>query len=388
MKYNFDFLPERRHSESVKWRLYDEDVLPMWVADMDFISPEPVIQALAERVAQGVFGYPQAPSELCQVVMETLDRQYQWKITPEELIYLPGVVIGYNLACHAVSRPGKGVLMQTPVYPPFFSVQKNCGLVQQEVELTRSETGEYSIDFDAFERTFTEQTSVFLLCNPHNPVGRVFRRDELEKMAEICLRKGVFIISDEIHCDLIYSGYTHIPIARLAPEVSQNTITLMAPSKTFNIAGLDCSFAIIQNPELRHRFNQARRGLVHGSNLMGLIAALAAYRDGWEWLEQLMVYLQANRDFVFEYVNHELPGICTAKPEGTYLAWLDCRKAGIPGKPGNFFLEKGRVALNEGDAFGKGGEGFVRLNFGCPKATLIEGLERMKSALLKTTELP
>ena len=200
-------------------------------------------------------------------------------------------------------------------------------------------------------------------------------------MAEICLQRKILIVSDEIHCDLLFNGHTHIPTASLDPQVAQQTITLMAPSKTFNIAGLEFSFAVIQNPELRKQFQHAHKGLVGGINLMGWVAALAAYQDGQDWLDQLLVYLQANRDFLYEMVQSKLPGVHITLPEGTYLAWLDCRQAEIPGNPYEFFLQKARVALNDGKTFGKGGEGFVRLNFGCPRRMLAEGLERMKAAL-------
>jgi len=219
-------------------------------------------------------------------------------------------------------------------------------------------------------------------------VGRVFRRDELERMAEICLHHGVLICSDEIHCDLLFSGQRHIPIASLDAEIARNTITLIAPSKTYNIAGLDCAIAIIPNESLRRKFRHASKGLVHGANLMGWVAAVAAYRDGQEWLDQLLAYLEANRDYLCNLVRKELPGVQMAKPEGTYLAWLDCRQAGIGADPCDFFLKQARVALNDGKTFGRGGEGFVRLNFGCPKSMLEEALVRMKKALETQTSIP
>lgn len=381
MPYDFDRLIDRRSTESIKWNYYGADVLPMWVADMDFASPEPVIRALRERVEHGVFGYPVPPPELGEVFAARLQRLYNWSVTPEALLFIPGVITGFNMACHAVAAPGEGAMIQTPVYMPFLSAPANAGLTRDEMELTCQADGYYTIDFDRFEETITDRTRIFILCNPHNPVGRVFRRDELERMAEICLRHNIIICSDEIHCDLVFEGYRHIPIATLSPEVAARTITLMAPSKTFNIAGLHCSVAIITNPDLRQKFKAAHKGLVHGVNLLGLVAALAAYRDGQEWLDELLRYLQANRDLLFDYVNEHLPGIKMCKPEGTYLAWLDCRAAGIPGNPHQFFLERAHVAVNDGPTFGRGGEGFVRLNFGCPRAMLLEALERMKMAL-------
>lgn len=383
MIYNFDELPDRKSSESVKWHYYDEDVLPMWVADMDFQSPEPIVRALRERAEHGVFGYPQAPSGLDQAVIDWLDQHYGWQVTVDDLTYVSGVVTGVNLAGNAFTGPGTSVMIQTPVYMPFLGLAHNAGAELQSMELSyHPETG-YSIDWDLFEHTITEQTRMFVLCNPHNPIGRVFSRHELERMAEICLRRNVLICSDEIHCDLVFSGQRHIPIASLDAEVARRTITLMAPSKTFNIAGLACSVAIIQDPELRRQFRAAGRGLTHGVNLFGLVSARAAYSEGQEWLDQLLPYLQANRDWLYNFVKNELPGVRMFRTEGTYLAWLDCRqadKAGLP--PGQFFLEKARVALVDGSAFGAGGDGFVRLNFGCPRSMLQEALCRMRSALV------
>ena len=231
-----------------------------------------------------------------------------------------------------------------------------------------------------FGAAFSPATRIFLLCNPHNPVGRVFTRAELARMAEVCQRQGALLVSDEIHAELIYSGARHVPIASLAPEIEQTSITLIAPSKTFNLAGLQCSLAIIPNPELRARYLAARAGLVTWTNLMGLIAGEAAYRDGDEWLEQLLPYLEANRDTVAHFVAAEMPGVTMAAPEATYLAWLDCRGTGLS-QPCQCFLDLARVACNDGAAFGPGGEGFVRLNFGCPRPMLLAALQRMKGAL-------
>jgi len=290
------------------------------------------------------------------------------------------VITGFNLACHTLEAPRDGVLVQPPVYPPILQAAEQTGKIPQQAELGRSPEGAYRVDWDAFEAAIDEQTGLFLLCNPHNPVGRVFKRAELERMAEICLKRGVVICSDEIHCDLVYTGSQHIPIASLDSEVAQNTITLMAPSKTFNLAGLKFSFAIIQNRELRKMYWHSGKGLVSWVNVMGQVAALSAYREGQEWLDQLLVYLEANRDLLYDFVRSELPGISIPKPEGTYLAWLDCRETEI-GDPFQFFLDNARVVFNDGKTFGKGGEGFVRLNFGCPRTMLEEALERLRNAL-------
>ena len=381
MSYDFDQIIDRRWSDSIKWRRYGEDVLPMWVADMDFQAPAPVIRALQERVAHGVFGYGSTPDQLREVIVDRLAKLYSWCVSPEDLVFLPGVVPGFNLTCHAVASPGQGVLIQTPVYYPILYAPGEAGLTNDEMELTRRADGTYEIDFDLLEDTITQRTRVFILCNPHNPVGRVFRRDELERMAETCLRQDVIICSDEIHCDLVLGDNVHIPIASLSPEVGQQAVTLMAPSKTYNIAGLNCSVAIVENPELRDSLCTTYRGLVSRVNVLGYTAGLAAYRDGQPWLHAALRYLEANRDYTLEFVRQELPGVTVGNVEGTYLAWLDCRDSAIRGNPHEFFLKRAKVALNDGATFGRGGEGFVRLNFGCPRSTLVEGLERMKRAL-------
>ncbi len=383
MPVQFDYYPDRRASDSIKWHEYDADVLPLWVADMDFLAPPAVIQALQERAAHGIFGYPQEPPELRPLIVARLAERYHWNIQPEEIVFLPGVIVGFNLACHAVAQPGGSVLVQTPVYPPILTTAKTAGMHRQENGLIQQPNGRYEIDFDAFEAAITPATRLFILCNPHNPVGRVFRADELTRLAEICLRHNIPICSDEIHGDLVFPGHPHTPIATLSPEIAAQTITLMAPSKTFNIAGLECAFAVIPDESLRRRYRHAMQGLVSGVNLMGWVAAAAAYRGGDEWLRQLLVYLAANRDFAVDFIRRKLPGIQVATPEGTFLAWLDCRQAGIGDKPGGFFLQRARVALNEGDTFGNGGAGFVRLNFGCPRATLVQALERMREALAR-----
>ena len=383
MASQFDRIIERRHTESSKWNRYDEDVLPLPVADMDFRSPEPVIQALQERVAHGIFGYGMEPARLREVLVERMAAQHNWHIVPEDMLFAPGVVVGFNQACHAYTSPGDGVLLQTPVYSPMLHAPANVGLTNDEMALTLEPDGAYSIDFDAFEAAITERTRIFILCNPHNPVGRVFRADELEQMAEICLRHDVLICSDEIHCDLVFGGQTHVPIAALSPEVARKTVTLIAPSKTFNIAGLHFSVAIIQDPDLRKQYLAASKGMVPHASLLSYTAALAAYEHGGPWLAECLRYMEENRDFLHDYIAHEMPDIKMAKPEGTYLGWLDCREAGIPGNPSQFFLEKARVAINDGARFGNGGEGFVRLNFGCPRAILEEALARMARSLLE-----
>lgn len=379
--YDFDTIVDRRNSNSSKWQLYDEDVLPMWVADMDFVSPPAVIRALHKRVEHGIFGYERHAPDLPELIVDRLARVFDWHVDPDAIIFTPGVVIGFNLAVRALVGPDEALLSQTPVYGPIRNAARTAGVLDQSMELTRQADRRYTVDMDLFEAIITHQTKLFLLCSPHNPVGRVFTREELQAMGEICLRHDVLICSDEIHGDLTFSGHPHTPIASISPELEARTITLMAPSKTFNVAGLDCGFAVISNPELRKQYNAARRGLVGHANLMGYTAARAAYAESEPWLAAVLRYMEANRDFTVDYVREHVPELHMASPEGTYLAWIDCRDANLPDSPHKFFLEKGKVALNDGTSFGRSGEGFVRLNFGCPRALLEEGLGRMRAAL-------
>ncbi len=385
MRHNFDIPPVRRDTDSLKWQRYG-DALPLWVADMDFLSPEPVLAALQERVAHGVFGYGAPPDALTETICARMAEHYRWTVTPEQIVYLPGLVSGLNVVCRAIGEPGDEVLVQTPVYPPFLSAPTNQDRRLLAAELTaeiRDGRLYYTIDDDAFAAAIGPRTRLFILCHPHNPVGRAFDATERTRLAAICERYDLAICSDEIHCDLLLDGRQHVPFATLSPEIARRCITLMAPSKTFNIAGLGASFAIIQNPELRRQFKHAMRGIVPDANILSLTAALAAYRHGGGWLRELLVYLAANRDFAADYIAHHLPGVRATTSEATYLTWLDCREAGIPGNPHEFFLKNANVALNDGAAFGPGGEGFVRLNFGCSRTTLAEGLERMRVALTR-----
>jgi cysteine-S-conjugate beta-lyase len=376
----FDRVPNRRNSDSTKWLSCEIDVLPMWLADMDFPSPPAVQQALRERAEHGYFGYPREDPGLCAAFRAWLKERYDWEVQPEEILLLPGVVAGFNQACHAFDEPGGAVLIQPPVYPPFLKAAGLAGLQRQDAPWQVDAQGASWIDLEAFAGAMTNATRLFILCNPHNPNGRVLSRQELEGIAQACLEREVVIVSDEIHADLVFSGQRHIPIATLSPEIAQNTITLMAPSKTFNIAGLQCAFAIIQNPRLRRLYQRGGQGLVSWVNLMGQTAALAAYTQGRGWLAELMVYLEGNRDYLYDFVQGELPGIRMHRPQGTYLAWLDCRALSLE-NPGEFFLKQARISLVNGAAFGPGGEGFVRFNFGCPRSMLEEALERMKKAL-------
>lgn len=380
--FDFDRVVDRTTSDSNKWRKYPPDVLPLWVADMDFPSPPAVVTALRARVEHGFFGYLTEHHELPEIVAERLAKRYGWRVDPAAVLAVPGVISGFNVACRALTAPGDGLLVQTPVYPPILRAHGNHGLTREEHALTRGPDGRYAVDLDAFGRAIAERTKLFLLCNPHNPVGRVFTRKELEGMAAACLRRDLHVVADEIHGDLVLDGRPHVPFASLAPEIEARTITLIAPSKTFNLPGLKCAVAVIPNAALRERFATAGADIVPKINLLGYTAAVAAYREGDAWLEALLRYLEGNRDFLLREVPQQLPGVTMTPSEGTYLAWLDCRQANIPGgDPYTFFLDTARVALNDGRTFGPGGDGFVRLNFACPRAMLVEGLSRMRAAL-------
>ena len=378
---DFNAIIPRRNTESFKWNCYREDVLPMWLADMDFRSPEPVINALKARVDHGIFGYGLPPEGLLQAVVRYLQNRQGWQIEKEAISFVSGVVSGFTHAIYSLTQAGDGILMQTPVYPPFLAAPEATGRRRVQNELILGNDGKYEIDFDDFEEKAASGVKLFILCNPHNPVGRVFNRNELTKMAEICLKNDVWICSDEIHLDFIYPGNRHIPIAKLSPEVADITVTYFAPSKSFNVAGFSTSFCIATNPKMRERLCQSFRMLLGHPNILGLHAAYAAYRDSLPWLDALLVYLHANRDYLFDFVNSALPGVKMWKPEGTFLAWLDCRELNLAISPHQFFLEKAKVGLNEGRDFGEAGQGFVRLNFGCPRALLEESLQRMKNAL-------
>ena len=384
MAYNFDEIVDRRKTGAYKWSKYDPDVLPMFVADMDFRSPEPVIQALLKRVEHGVFGYEWPSDDLANIVCQRMQSEYHWRVTPEQVIFLPGLVSGLNLICRAIGKPGDSAVMLTPVYPPFLSAPVNqfmTASTAQLREVRKGQTLSYEIDFDAFEAAIKPNTSLFIHCHPHNPTGHEYTLAEMQRLAEVCLRHNVVILSDEIHCDLMMDGNRHSPMASLSPEIAGRCITLMAPSKTFNVPGLGCSFAIIQNPELHAAVKKSETGIIPHVNALGLTAAVAAYTHGGEWLAELRKYLTGNRDTLVDYITENMPGISTTVPEATYLAWLDCSKAGIPGNPHEFFLEKARVAMNDGPTFGPGGENFVRFNYGCSRAHMMQALEQMKTAL-------
>jgi len=382
MTFDFDTVPERRGTDSQKWQKYaGKDILPMWVADMDFLSAPPIIEALQRRVAHGIFGYARPTASEVEAVVTAVSRSYGWKIEPSWLVWLPGLVVGLNVVSQAFAQAGEEVLTLTPVYPPFMTAPKNSGRVSVTVPFALNELAHrWEIDFDALERAVTPRTKLFFLCNPHNPIGRVFRREELLRIAELCVKHNLILCSDEIHCDLILDALPHIPTATLGAEIAARTVTLMAPSKTYNVPGLGTSFAIISDPKLRSTFVRATAGIVAEVTNLGFAACEAAYRDGEPWRQALLGYLRANRDLIHRFVETNLPGVKVEAPhEATYLAWLNVSALHLPDPIDHF--EKFGVGLSDGAFFGEPRGLHVRLNFGCPRSTLEEGLRRMEKAV-------
>ena len=383
MNFDFDHSPERRGTDSQKWQKYaGRDVLPLWVADMDFVSPPAVLEALRRRVDHGVFGYARPVSSTVEAVVEAMAARYGWRIEPEWIVWLPGLVVGLNVAVQAFAQPGDQVLSCTPVYPPFLTAPGHSGRETLAVPLALNTAEKrWEIDFDALERAVTPRTRVFLFCHPHNPVARVWRREELVRLADFCLRHNLVLQSDEIHCDLVLdSALRHVPAASLSPEVAARTVTFMAPSKTYNLPGMGSSFAIISDAKLRAQFVRATAGIVAEVNVLGYAACEAAYRGSEPWRQALLAYLRGNRDFLAGFVARELPGVRLDAPvEATYLAWLDVQALGLADPVAHF--EKHGAGLSDGHFFGAPRGKNVRLNFGCPRATLAEALRRMQAAL-------
>jgi cystathionine beta-lyase len=376
MTYNFKSIVDRTQSCSLKWDLYrDQDVIPMWVADMDFPAPPEVLEVLQHRIDHGVLGYTLPPKALTEVLIDRLLSQHGWAVSPEWIVWLPGLVVGLNLACRAVGTPEDEVVVMTPVYPPFLSAPVLSGRQLRTVPLVQ-ERGRYVVDEAALRDAITKKTRLLILCNPHNPVGRAFGREELEQIARICLENNVVMCSDEVHCDLILDDMPHTPTATLSADVAEKTITLMSPSKTFNLPGLNCAFAIIPDKTVRKRFESVKNGIVPNVNAFGYEAALAAYTRGEPWHRALLDQLRSNRDLV-EHVIAQVPGLSMNHVEATYLAWIDARELGE--KDPRAFFESAGVGLSNGRDFD--GSGFVRLNFGCPEVTLKQGLDRIQKAV-------
>ena len=391
MAYNFDEIIERRNTNSLKWTEYPEDVLPLWVADMDFRTPEPILNALHAALDHGVLGYEFLQPQTQQVVAARMQRLYGWQVDPDWVVSTVGLVNGFNIAARAVCDENSGALVQTPVYHMFYGIHKNVGLAKQISPFSFAEEGNRLIpqlDLDVFTKSFhsnNAQTRMFLLCHPHNPVGKAFGRDELQGMAEICLQNDAVIVSDEIHSELMLGDAKHIPMATLSSEIADKTITLIAASKAFNTPGLFTAFAIIPNPELRERYNEVSEQITGHASSLGIIAAETAFSGACDkWLAELLVYLMDNRDFVVDYLTENFPETRFTVPDATYLQWIDfgayVRSGRISGPPHEFFLENAKVALNDGSVFGESCENFVRLNFGSPRSLIADALDRMRKA--------
>jgi len=387
MQYNFDEIIERTGTNSLKYdgkkRYFGtDDVLPMWVADMDFRSPDFIINALKNRLSHEILGYNIKPEGFYTSVINWLKRRFDWEVNEEWISFTPGVVSALNFGVLSLTEPKQKVIVQTPVYAPFFKVVKNHDrqLIINELKL---QNGRYVMDLETLQSQIDKDTKAIILCSPANPAGRVWHRDELIALGEICIKNKLLIISDEIHSDLILKGHKHIPLASISKELADITVTCIAPSKTFNIAGLASSVIITSNPELKQRFDTLPNSLdLNNGNLFGIEALQAAYNYGDEWLEQMLIYLNGNIDFLENQIKLDLPKIKVIRPEGTYLVWLDCREMGMdPKELRNFFIHKAKVGLNSGTDFGPGGEGFMRMNVGCPRDIIAEGLKRIEGAM-------
>lgn len=384
-KYDFDKVIKRSGSDSLKWSAYGSGIIPAWIADMDFMAAPPILEALKARVDHGVFGYAHDPVELRNVIVERLERLYSWRITPQDIIFMPTVISGLNIAAATLGRKGDGVIFNTPVYYPFFSAVTNRDRSIQSTLLASETRGSelyYYPDIKAIEKKMKRNAKLFIFCNPHNPVGRAFNREELTELSRFCLKHKLVMCSDEIHCDLLLGKSKHIPIASISRESAMNSITLMAPSKTFNIPGLGVSFAVIQNQALRHAFMKASAGMIPGVvNLLGLTAAYAAYTKCDDWVRQVRKYLTANRDFAVSFLKENLPEVRHTVPEATYLLWIDFGKLIKGITPKDYLLSNAEIALSDGNLYEPTATNFARLNFGCPRQTLKEILLRIKSAL-------
>ncbi|GBG57139.1 aminotransferase [Sporomusaceae bacterium FL31] len=385
--HNFDEIVKRYNTESRKWDnigevFGDTSVLPLWIADMDFASPPAVLKAIQAKAAHGVFGYPARRTSLHESVMRWAKVRHHWTLKSEWISTAPGVVSSISAAVLALTEPGDSIIIQPPVYPPFFSCVRNNGRKIVENAL-KNNHGYYEFAFADLEAKIDDTVRMIVLCSPHNPVGRVWREEELCRLADICLKHQIIILADEIHHDLVFSGHKHTPLASLSPEIAHATVTFMAASKTFNVAGLNTSFIITPDPVKRKKINKLLHNLEIGkTTIFGGAAAEAAYTDGEEWLEELLVYLENNADYIVSYAEQHLPGVKVIKPEGTYLAWLDFRDIfSQSDQLSNFLTKEAKVGLNDGLSFGCQGEGFARLNFGCPRSIIQEALQRIERAI-------
>ncbi|WP_292759428.1 MalY/PatB family protein [Methanobacterium sp.] len=387
----------RKNTDSLKWDVQKsifgrDDLIPLWVADMDFPVAQPVIDALKKRAEHPFYGYTQAGSSVRDAVVERMEKKFQWEIDPEWVVFTPGVVPALHVAVRSLTHPGDEIVLQEPAYHPFFPVVRNsgCHIASNPLKLVN---GRYEMDYSDLESKFQSRkershgqgrAKAIIFCNPHNPVGRLWKQDEIIKMGETVIGNGGIVISDEIHCEIVFKGRKHVSFATISPEFQENSIICMSPSKTFNLAGLEVSSIIIPNKKLRNGFLNAMDGIVPQPNLFGYIALEAAYREGDDWLEQVLEYLEGNLEFLTRYFERKIPRIDIIETEGTYLAWLDCRKLGMNNESLRTFMrDVAKVAVEDGYIFGKSGSGFVRMNFALPRSILEDGLKRIEDAVLK-----
>lgn len=387
MSFNFDEIINRQKTDCVKHDglklfLNAEDCLPMWVADMDFKSPPCIVNAIKKRLEHEIFGYTIRTDRFYNSIVNWMQKRHNWAINKEWISFSPGVVAGFSIAIESLTEPGDALIIQSPVYFPFFQTITDTGrkVIYNPLKL---ENGRMTIDFEDFKSKLTPNVKMLLLCNPHNPGGRVWKRNELEQLAEICLANNMMVISDEIHADIVFAPSKHIPFASLNDEIAEKTLTVMSHSKTFNVAGLTTSFVITQNAGMLKKFN---KGLhiphLHMGNIFGTEALIAAYNEGEPWLNELLIYLEKNISYVDNFLKNEIPLLKLIIPESTYLLWIDCRELKMnPKELNEFFITKAKVAINEGSMFGPGGEGFIRINVGCPIAIVEKALNQIKMAL-------
>ena len=387
MKFNFDKIIDRTNNFSAKWSEMNKNfgtnnLLPMWVADMDFLTAPCVMEALKDRLEQGIFGYTTRPSSYNESIVNWLDNRFSWKINQEWLMFSPAVITSISLLIQNLTQKNDKIMIQEPVYSPFHSIVESNERSLVISPLVKLDDGSYVMDYEDIEAKIKD-VKVFILCNPHNPVGRVWTREELTRLGEICLKHNVLVISDEIHSDIILKNHKHTPFASISKEFRENTITCMAPTKTFNLAGLQSSFLVISNPYYYEVMDKAFSILdIKRNNAFSLVATEAAYNYGEDWLYELIKYIEDNVDFAIDYIKNHMPQLKVKKPEGTYLLWVDFSNLNVDKKDlKNALINKGRIAFSDGSSFGIGGDGYYRINLACPRSMVLEGLKRIEFAI-------
>mgnify|MGYP004525557955 FL=1 len=387
MKFNFDKIIDRTNNFSAKWSEMNKNfgtnnLLPMWVADMDFLTAPCVMEALKDRLEQGIFGYTTRPSSYNESIVNWLDNRFSWKINQEWLMFSPAVITSISLLIQNLTQKNDKIMIQEPVYSPFHNIVESNERNLVISPLVKLDDGSYVMDYEDIEAKIKD-VKVFILCNPHNPVGRVWTREELTRLGEICLKHNVLVISDEIHSDIILKNHKHTPFASISKEFSENTITCMAPTKTFNLAGLQSSFLVVSNPYYYEVMDKAFSILdIKRNNAFSLVATEAAYNYGEDWLYELIKYIEDNVDFAIDYIKNHMPQLKVKKPEGTYLLWVDFSNLNVDKKDlKNALINKGRIALSDGSSFGIGGDGYYRINLACPRSMVLEGLKRIEFAI-------